>query len=262
MAEGEMAESVHEQLRVLLVEEHRMVAEGLAMLLSKVSGLRVVANVATGDDAEQVARTVEFDVALVDFKLPDRTGPDTAHELRSIRPAANVVMLSADPSEEALLAAVEAGAAGYLLKSGTYAELVDAIRRVAAGEFLIPSQRLAALLLHQRERAQILTEQEKDKQELVSLLRELTQRELDVLELIIAGLDNKSIGRRLGIGTGTVRTHVQHLLHKLGAHSKLEAAAWAGQRGVLTGILTAAHQAPEEDAEESEGRMPAGRGQR
>jgi DNA-binding NarL/FixJ family response regulator len=257
----EIAESVDEQLRVLLVEEHRMVAEGLAMLLSQVSGLRVVANVATANDAEQVARAVDFDVALVDFKLPDRTGPDTAHELRSIRPAASVVMLSADPSEEALLAAVEAGAAGYLLKSDTYADLVDAIRRVAAGEFLIPSQRLATLLLHQRERAQMLTEQEKDKHELVSLLGDLTHRELDVLELIIAGLDNKSIGRRLGIGTGTVRTHVQHLLHKLGAHSKLEAAAWAGQRGVLTAILTAAHQAPDE-SDESEGRMPAGRAHR
>jgi two-component system nitrate/nitrite response regulator NarL len=254
----DMSGSAADALRVLLVEEHRMVAEGLAMLLSQVPGVRVVANVGTGDDAERVARAMEFDVALVDFKLPDRTGPDTALALRAMRPAANVVMLSADPSEEALLAAVEAGAAGYLLKSETYSELVDAIRRVAAGEFLIPSQRLAALLLHQRERAQQLTEQEKDHHELVSLLRELTHRELDVLELIIAGLDNKSIGRRLGIGTGTVRTHVQHLLHKLGAHSKLEAAAWGGQRSVLTAMLTAAHQAPEE-AELGDGRIAAGR---
>jgi two-component system nitrate/nitrite response regulator NarL len=249
---------VEEALRVLLVDEHRMVAEGLAMLLSQVSGVRVVANVATGDDAERAARAMEFDVALVDFKLPDRTGPDTALALRAMRPAANVVMLSADPSEEALLAAVEAGAAGYLLKSETYAELVDAIRRVAAGEFLIPSQRLAALLLHQRERAQQLKEREQDQHELVSLLGELTHREVEVLELIIAGLDNKSIGRRLGIGTGTVRTHVQHLLHKLGAHSKLEAAAWGGQRSVLTAMLTAAHQAPEE-AEPSDGGMTGGR---
>jgi DNA-binding NarL/FixJ family response regulator len=253
-----MQDSVEDQLRVLLVEEHRMVAEGLAMLLNQVSGVRVVANVGTGGEAERAARAIEFDVALVDFKLPDRTGPDTALALRSMRPAANVIMLSADPSEEALLAAVEAGAAGYLLKSDTYSQLADTIRRVAAGEFLIPSQRLAALLLHQRERAQQLTKQEKDQHELVSLLSELTRRELDVLELIVAGLDNKSIGHRLGIGTGTVRTHVQHLLHKLGAHSKLEAAAWGAQRSVLTAILTAAHQAPEE-VEPGDGRVAAGR---
>jgi two-component system, NarL family, nitrate/nitrite response regulator NarL len=106
------------------------------------------------------------------------------------------------------------------------------VHRAAAGEILIPSQRLAALLLAQRQRMQLLHEQERSEREEERLLGDLTRREAEVLQLIVMGLDNKSIGRRLAIGTGTVRAHVQHLLQKLGAHSKLEVAAWAVQRGL------------------------------
>jgi two-component system, NarL family, response regulator DevR len=221
-------------IRVFIIEDHRVVAEGLEMLLGDSTGLTVVASASTASEAKHTASRVDFDVALMDFRLPDGSGADAAVALRAIRPQASVVFLSADESEESLLAAVEAGAAGYLLKSGAGSQVVDAIRRAAEGEILIPSQRLAALLLSQRERLRAASERERSEREEERLLGDLTQRELEVLELIVQGLDNKSIGRRLSIGTGTVRAHVQHLLQKLGAHSKLEVAAWAVQQGLIT----------------------------
>jgi two-component system, NarL family, response regulator DevR len=144
------------------------------------------------------------------------------------------VFLSADESEESLLAAVEAGASGYLLKKSHAAtELVSAVRLAAAGEMLISSQTLSSLVIRQRERARQQFESERQDRERQQLLGQLTQREREVLTLIVAGLDNKSIAKRLAIGTGTVRAHVQHLLEKLGVHSKLEAAATAIERGLV-----------------------------
>jgi DNA-binding NarL/FixJ family response regulator len=220
-------------IRVFIIEDHRVVAEGLEMLLNDSPGLEVVANVSTASEAEDTARRVDFDVALMDFMLPDGSGADAAVALRAIRPEISVVFLSADEREESLLAAVEAGAAGYLLKSGDGNQVVEAVFKAAAGEILIPSERLAALLLTQRQRMRVLNEQERSEREEERLLGDLTHRELEVLQLIVLGLDNKSIGNRLAIGTGTVRAHVQHLLQKLGAHSKLEVAAWAVQRGLI-----------------------------
>jgi two-component system, NarL family, nitrate/nitrite response regulator NarL len=219
-------------IRVFIVEDHRVVAEALEMLLNASADLTVVASTSSALEAQRTAGSVDFDVALMDFRLPDGTGADAAVALRALRPQASILFLSADESEDSLLAAVEAGASGYLLKSGAGDELVEAVRQAAAGEILIPSHRLAALLLSQRQRMRMLHDVERSEREEERLLGDLTPRELEVLQLIVMGLDNKSIGRKLDIGTGTVRAHVQHLLHKLGAHSKLEVAAWAVQRGL------------------------------
>jgi DNA-binding NarL/FixJ family response regulator len=133
-----------------------------------------------------------------------------------------------------MLAAVEAGAAGYLLKSGPASELEAAIRAAADGRMVFSQQQLAALLLRQQHRQRLWFEQERRMQEQRRLLGALTERERAVLELIVAGLDNKSIARRLRIGTGTARAHVQHVLEKLGVHSKLQAAALAVERGLMS----------------------------
>ena len=212
-------------IRVAIVEDHRLVAEGLEMLLHGVPDIEVVGIV--GNKAELLARRSELDadVILMDFRLPDGSGAEAAAALRTERPNTVIVFLSADESEESLLAAVEAGASGYLLKkSQATTELVSAVRLAAAGEMLISPQKLSSLVIRQRER------QDRERQQ---LLGQLTEREREVLGLIVAGLDNKSIAKRLAIGTGTVRAHVQHLLEKLGVHSKLEAAATAVERGLV-----------------------------
>jgi DNA-binding NarL/FixJ family response regulator len=141
--------------------------------------------------------------------------------------------LSADGSEEAVLAAAEAGAAGYLLKSGAASELEGAVRAAAAGQMLFSSQQLAGMLLLQQQRRREQMEADRRMRERQRLLEGLTVRERTVLELIVAGLDNKSIASRLRIGTGTVRAHVQHVLEKLCVHSKLQAAALAMDWGLV-----------------------------
>jgi two-component system nitrate/nitrite response regulator NarL len=110
---------------------------------------------------------------------------------------------------------------------------MSAVRSAAAGEVLIPSQKLSGLVMRQRELAREKAARDRRDKEHTQLLGQLTSRERDVLELIVAGLDNKSIASRLAIGTGTVRAHVQHVLEKLGVHSKLEAAAQAVERGLV-----------------------------
>jgi two-component system, NarL family, nitrate/nitrite response regulator NarL len=219
---------------MVIVEDHSLVAAGLELLLRRAPDFDVVGTV--GNKSELLERWREFDadVVLMDFRLPDGSGADAANALRAERPDTVVVFLSADESEESLLAAVEAGASGYLLKrSEAASELVSAIRLAAAGEMLISPQKLSGLVMRQRERSRRQLELERQDRERQQLLGHLTQREREVLTLIVAGLDNKSIATRLAIGTGTVRAHVQHVLEKLGVHSKLEAAAAALERGLV-----------------------------
>ena len=221
-------------IRVAIVEDHILVAEGLKMLLQGIPDIEVVGIV--GNKAEFLAQRSELDadVVLMDFRLPDGSGAEAAAALRADKPNIAVVFLSADESEESLLAAVEAGASGYLLKKSQPAtELVSAVRMAAAGEMLISPQKLSSLVIRQRELARQQFDRERRDRERQQLLGQLTGREREVLALIVAGLDNKSIAKRLAIGTGTVRAHVQHLLEKLGVHSKLEAAATAIERGLV-----------------------------
>ena len=204
------------------------------MLLQGIPDIEVVGTL--GNRAELMAQRSELaaQVVIMDFRLPDGSGPETAAALRAERPETAVVFLSTDASEESVLTAVEAGAAGYFLKETlAAAELASVVRRAAAGEMLIPAQRLSDLVIRQRERVRQQFDRERQERERQQLLGQLTQREREVLSLIVAGLDNKSIARRLAIGTGTVRAHVQHVLEKLGVHSKLEAAATAIERGLV-----------------------------
>ena len=219
---------------MVIVEDHGLVAEGLEMLLRRAPDIDVVGTVGNKSELLERWRALDADVVLMDFRLPDGSGADAANALRADRPDTVVVFLSADESEESLLAAVEAGASGYLLKrSDAASELVSAIRLAAAGEMLISPQKLSGLVMRQRERSRRQLEVERQDRERQQLLGHLTQREREVLTLIVAGLDNKSIASRLAIGTGTVRAHVQHVLEKLGVHSKLEAAAAALERGLV-----------------------------
>ena len=175
-------------IRVAIVEDHRLVAEGLEMLLHGVPDIEVVGIV--GNKAELLARRSELaaDVVLMDFRLPDGSGAEAAAALRAERPDTVVVFLSADESEESLLAAVEAGASGYLLKkSQATTELVSAVRLAAAGEMLISPQKLSSLVIRQRERARQQFERERQDRERQQLLGQLTEREREVLGLMSPG---------------------------------------------------------------------------
>ena len=202
--------------RVLIVEDHQVVAEGLAILLGEQPDLAVVGWATTVAEAERLAATEPVDVVVLDYWLPDRTGAEAVAALRAYRPDAAVVFLSADDSDEVILAALEAGASGYLVKSSGGADVAGAVRRAAEGEILIPARQLAALLTRRRQQARQQADQSRR-------LASLTPREREILGLMAEGMDNREIAQRLSISYATVRSHVRHLLGKLGARSKLEA---------------------------------------
>ncbi|HEY8451127.1 MAG: response regulator transcription factor [Micromonosporaceae bacterium] len=208
-------------VRVLVVEDHPVVGEGLRALLSEDPRIQVVRRVETVAQSGQVASAEPLDVALVDYRLPDGTGAEAATRIRERQPDVAVVFLSADDSEAAMIAAVEAGASGYLVKTAETGEILEAVQRAAEGEMLIPAPRLAALLARQRELAR-----EKDRRE--RLLASLTPREQEILALMAEGLDNRQIAARLHVAYPTVRSHVRRVLQKLGCRSRLEAVVKAG----------------------------------
>jgi len=207
-----------DELKVLIVEDHLVVAEGLSSLLAEYPELRVVGIVPSVAEAVRAAESACPDIGVIDFRLPDGSGADAAHGIRAVCPSATIVFLSADDSDEALIAAVEAGAAGYLLKSSGGAEIAQAIRRAAGGETLISATTLAAVLARRREASQVRTEQART-------LRSLTPREQEILVLMTQGLDNRAIATQLGVSYATVRTHVHKILAKLDVRSRLEAVA-------------------------------------
>jgi len=215
-----------DSVRVLIVDDHQVLGEGVALILSRRTGLEVVGVVGSVEEAVHSATATRPRVVLLDYHLPDGTGADAAAEIRRVLPDTAIVMLRFDTDDSTLLAAVEAGVAGFLSKEVSANELVAAIRRVANGEVLIPAARLAGCIARQRERA------ERDSQT-EAIARRLSPREQDVLRLMALGYDSRAIAAELTVSLPTVRSHVQNILQKLDAHSKLEAVAKVNQYGLL-----------------------------
>jgi RNA polymerase sigma factor (sigma-70 family) len=211
--------------RVLIIEDHQVVAEGLAALLGEHPDLEVVGLAGSVADVERWADSAPVDVAVVDYWLPDGTGVDATAVLRRYWPEIVVLFLSADDSDESMLAALEIAASGYLVKSAGGADVTAAVRRAAEGEIVVPARQLAALLARRREQAQRQAERAR-------MLESLTPRERQILGLMAEGMDNRDIARQLGVSYTTVRSHVRHLLSKLSAHSKLEAVVKAAEWGL------------------------------
>lgn len=195
-------------------------------LLSESPDLLILGAVATVREAISMAEERGPNVVLMDSRLSDGSGSQAAARIHHLHPDIAIVFLSADESDEAVLAAVESGACGYLSKTVAGPQLHSAIRSAAGGEMLVSAELLARLAGRQRtEEARALAR--------ARLVEGLTVREHQVLELLAGGLDNRQIAGRLGIAYGTVRTHVRNLLDKIGVHSRLEAVARAGQDGLL-----------------------------
>ena len=196
--------------RLLIVDDHDMFADSLRVALSAQPDFEVVGTAATLAQGKNLVATTAPDVVLLDHQLPDGLGVDSIADLRAIRPETNVVVLTAAAEDSMLVAATEAGCAGFILKTSPLDELVSAVRTAAAGEIMVSSDLLSRLLnrLHHQY----------DKPS-----NDLTTREREILQLIAEGLTNGAIASRLFISVNTVRNHVQSILAKLGAHSKLEA---------------------------------------
>jgi DNA-binding NarL/FixJ family response regulator len=209
-----------EPTRVLIVEDHRVVAEGLAALINQQSDMQVVGTVGTVADSLGAAADLNPDVVLLDFRLPDGAAPDVAAAIRSIRPQAKIIFLTREDSDAARFAAVQAGASAFLHKSRAAAEVVAAVRDVARGKMLITPRTIATLLSKRRD--------------MDTQLERLTAREKEVLRLMAEGFPSRAIASELGISYTTVRTHIRSLGSKLAVHSKLEAIVKARELGLIS----------------------------
>lgn len=215
-----------EDIRVLIVEDHQLLAEGLALGLDRQEGMTVVGTASSVAEGLRLAIEHRPNVALVDFHLPDGSGAELANSFHDKGLLAAVVILTGDTGESALIDAIGAGAAGFLLKTDALANVIIAVRRAAEGEILLPAAVLARLVGRQRHRY------EQDAQR-KRLLDALTPREQQVLDLMAQGLDTRAIADKLVVSYSTVRGYIQSVLNKLDAHSKLEAVARAVELGFL-----------------------------
>ena len=207
-------------IRVLIVDDHEVLASSLAMVLDAEADITTAGVATTLEQAHSLIGTTQPDVVLLDHRMPDGDGVAAIAGLRAQRPSVGVVVLTASPADHVLLAAIEAGASGFLSKTRSLDEVTAAVRAAAAGESVISPELLARLLPRfGRGSPQSDTE--------------LTEREREVLSLVAEGLPNAAIADRLVVSVHTVRNHIASLSAKLGAHSKLEALSIAVRRGLL-----------------------------
>lgn len=207
-------------IRVLIVEDHRVVAEGLAALIEDQEDMTVVGTAGGVAECEAAAAELTPDVVLLDFRLPDGSGPDAAAAIRSLRPAAKMIFLTREDTDAARFAAVQSGASAFLHKSRAAAEVVTAIREVARGKMLITPRTISTLLAKRRA--------------IETQLERLTPREKEVLQLMAEGYPSRAIAAELGISYTTIRTHIRSLGSKLAVHSKLEAIVKARELGLIS----------------------------
>jgi len=205
---------------VVLVDDHKMFGQSMARLLSLRPEISVVALAGDAAGAIEAVKRHKPDVVLMDNRLPDGLGTDVAGQIRVQHPDTKVVMLTADEDEVVLLAAVEAGCAGYVVKTSSVEDVEAAILAAHAGEVVMTPAMLGRLLPMVRRQPQ-------------ETGPKLSERELEVLRLLADGLSNAMISEQLFLSTHTVRNHVHAILGKLGAHSKLEAVSIAIRRGVI-----------------------------
>ena len=201
-------------IRVLVVEDHHVVRQGLVALLNVVEGLEVVGEAADGVEAIAQFRKHQPAITLIDLRLPRLSGVDVIQRIRMETPQARFIVLTTYDGDEDIYRALQAGARAYLLKGMTSDELIATIRTVHAGKSHIP----AAIAEKLAERMGV---------------EELTPREMDVLEQIVAGKSNKEIAEELGVSEATVKTHINSLLGKLGVTDRTQAATAAIRRGIV-----------------------------
>jgi DNA-binding NarL/FixJ family response regulator len=203
-----------ESIRLLLVDDHLVVRMGLAAVLALESDFVIVGEAEDAESALAQFRALAPDITLLDVRMPGASGVEALRSIRAECPEARVIMLTTSELEEDIFQAIEAGAAGYLLKTAQRAELAEGIRRVRAGGRAIPAP-LAARLAERAQR------------------RSLSPRELEVLDYLRRGLSNKDIALALGVTEHTAKAHVKAILVKLEAADRAEAVATGFERGLL-----------------------------
>jgi NarL family two-component system response regulator LiaR len=217
-------------IRVLIVDDHTVVRQGLRVFLGLDPELEVVASEASnGEEAVCMARLLRPDVVLMDLVMPVMDGITATRAIRRELPQTEVVALTSALEDSLVVGAVRAGAIGYLLKDTHADELCQAIKAAAAGQVHLAPQAARRLLREVQTPGHVET---------------LTERETDVLRLLAQGASNKEIARDLSLGEKTIKTHVSNILSKLGVQSRTQAALLAVQLGLASSSISQAHEMP------------------
>jgi DNA-binding NarL/FixJ family response regulator len=206
-------------IRIVIADDHAVVRQGLRMLLSLDTELEIVGEAPNGKEALQLARQLEPDVVLMDLMMPVMDGIEAIKHLRREMPDVEIVALTSVQEDSTVIAAIRAGAIGYMLKDSGADELIRAIKAAVNGQVQLSPQAAAFLMREVRHEEEPV--------------EELTERELDVLRLLAAGLANKEIAYTLAIGEKTVKTHVSNILGKLNVSSRTQAALHAVRIGLV-----------------------------
>ncbi|XWX02481.1 response regulator transcription factor [Aggregatilineales bacterium SYSU G02658] len=206
-------------IRVLIVDDHNMVRKGLRTLLEEFEDIEVIAEAGDGEMAIDIARSQCPDVVLMDMVMPRMNGIEATAHIRRHCPDAQIVALTSFSDEDNVQAALKAGVVGYLMKNVSGDELASAIRRAHAGQSTLAPE-AAQVLIRATTRPPALG-------------HDLTERELEVLALMIEGLNNREIGERLVISSSTVKNHVSSILAKLGTTSRTQAVALAVEHRII-----------------------------
>jgi DNA-binding NarL/FixJ family response regulator len=207
---------VHTQnlIRILTVDDHPLLRKGIAALVNAEPDMKLVAEASNGREAIDAFRSHRPDVTLMDLQMPGVDGLAALHAIRQEFPEARIIVLTTYSGDTQILRALRAGARGYILKGNVHEELLNSIRAVHAGQKRIPPDVAAELAIHSTDDA-------------------LTDREIDVLNLIAAGNGNKQIADRLSISEATVKARVTNILSKLGANDRAHAVTIGLERGII-----------------------------
>ncbi|HEU4413502.1 MAG TPA: response regulator transcription factor [Candidatus Angelobacter sp.] len=201
-------------IRVLTVDDHPLLREGIAALVNAESDMKLVAEAANGREALEKFRLHRPDVTLMDIQMPELNGVDAIGRIQSEFPGARIIVLTTYSGDAQVLAALRTGARGYILKGHVHRELLETIRAVHAGQKRIPPEIAAELAQHVAD-------------------DDLTPREIEVLRLIASGNSNKLIADQLSIGEATVKSHVTNILSKLAANDRAHAVTIGLKRGII-----------------------------
>ena len=215
-----------DKVKILIADDHAVVREGTRQILEQEQDLEVVAEAGDGEEAVRLATSFKPDVAIIDIAMPKVDGIQATSEIKALCPATAVLILTAYEDEQFIFSLLEAGAAGYLLKSVRGRELVDAVRAIYAGESVLhPS--VARKILNR-----FVPTSDKHREEEPQEV--LSEREVEVLRLATRGLSNKDIANELLLSARTVQGHLGHIFNKLNVSSRTEAVVCALKKGWVT----------------------------
>ena len=218
---------MNELIRVFVVDDLRLLREGLVSLLAEQGNVTVVGTAASGSKALEKIKELRPEVALIDIGMPGKDGLTVTQALRREAPEVKVIILGMPDLNDEIMACIEAGAAGYVLKEAAFDSLVETILAVHQGESFC-SPRMAASLFSRI--AELVSER---RPRIAQSAIKLTPRELDIISEIAGGLSNKEIAQRLSIEPQTVKNHIHNILDKLQLHNRLEAVHYARERNLL-----------------------------